>query len=375
MRPVDRDDIAILNQQAPRYPPVVPLCSIRRDGAAAIEHPDIRLDGQRRTRVGADAGRDDDFNELPLDDGLRRRRVERAVEGDDAAERGGGVGGVRAIIGFERRRSLGHPARVGVLDDHAGRRIDKGLDAFQRGVSVGDIVERQLLALQLAGAGDAAGFRVRLGVEGGPLVRVLPVTHGLRPGETQQQAFRQRSLSAQIFGDRGVVPRRVPKGLGREREAGRIAQHPVIPTQLVQDSGVVRRIDDDADRGMILGGSAEQRGTADVDVLDRRVQVAIGARNRRLEGIQVNDDQVDRRDAVLCHDGFVQPAPAQDPAMDFRVQGLDPAIHHFRKARIVGNLGDGNAVIGEQARRAARRDHFDPQHVQIACEIDDTGFV
>ena len=36
------------------------------------------------------------------DERLGGRRVELAVEGDDAAERGGGIGGVRLAVGFRQ---------------------------------------------------------------------------------------------------------------------------------------------------------------------------------------------------------------------------------------------------------------------------------
>ena len=49
-------------------------------------------------------------------------RVELAVERDDAAERGFRVGLVGAVVGREQASRLGDAARVGVLDDHAGRR-------------------------------------------------------------------------------------------------------------------------------------------------------------------------------------------------------------------------------------------------------------
>ena len=54
----------------------------------------------------------------------------------------------------------GDAARVGVLDDHARRR-GEALDAFPRRVGVGDVVVRELLALQLPGRDERARRRAR----------------------------------------------------------------------------------------------------------------------------------------------------------------------------------------------------------------------
>src|SRR5690606_41863807 len=46
-----------------------------------------------------------------------------------------------------------------------------------------------------------------------------------------------------------------------------------------------------------------------------------------------SSDLVDRADAVLGHHRVVDAGAAEQAAMHDRVQGLDPAIHHFREAR------------------------------------------
>ena len=66
------------------------------------------------------------------------------------------------------------PDRVGVADDHGGRRGEVGGDP-PRGVEVEEVVERGLAALQLGRVGERAVAMGRLAVEGGPLVRVLAV--------------------------------------------------------------------------------------------------------------------------------------------------------------------------------------------------------
>ena len=80
-------------------------------------------------------------------------------------------------------------------------------------------------------------------------------------------------------------------------------------------------------------------------------------------------------DAVVCHHRLVDAAPAQDAAVDLGMQGLDPAVHHFRKAGVIGDFDDGDAVFGQQLGGAAGGEDFDAQAGKGAGEIDDAGFV
>jgi hypothetical protein len=61
-----------------------------------------------------------------------------------------------------------------MFDNDAGGFFE-GIHAFERCVSVGDIVEGQFLALDLAGGGDAPGIGVCLRVECRLLMGVLAV--------------------------------------------------------------------------------------------------------------------------------------------------------------------------------------------------------
>ncbi|KAG1250439.1 hypothetical protein G6F68_012801 [Rhizopus microsporus] len=63
------------------------------------------------------------FDELAVQDHLGGGGVQRFVEGDDAAEGAGRVGGVGQLVGIAVAGTDGHAARVGVLDDDAGRRL------------------------------------------------------------------------------------------------------------------------------------------------------------------------------------------------------------------------------------------------------------
>ena len=116
----------------------------------------------------------DDLDELPFEDHAGSRTVERPVEGDDAAECRGRVGPERTVVGLADVRAHRNAAGIRVLDDHAGGRGELP-HALERRVGVGEVVERQLLALQLRRGADRCSLRVGRGVERCLLVRVFPV--------------------------------------------------------------------------------------------------------------------------------------------------------------------------------------------------------
>ncbi len=87
-----------------------------------------------------------------------------------------------------------------------------------------------------------------------------------------------------------------------------------------------------ADVVPVLGRGTQHGRAADIDVLDGLFQRAIGFGDGRFEGIEIQHQQVDRRDAQLGHDCVIGAAAAEQAAMDLRVQGLDAAVHDFGKA-------------------------------------------
>jgi hypothetical protein len=53
----------------------------------------------------------------------------------------------------------------------------------------------------------------------------------------------------------------------------------------------------------VLGGGAQQRRPADVDVLDRIVERHRFVRDRFAERIEIDDDEIDRRNSVRFERG------------------------------------------------------------------------
>ena len=78
---------------------------------------------------------------------------------------------------------------------------------------------------------------------------------------------------------------------------------------------------------------------------------------------------------MLGHDGIVGAAAAEDATVDLRVQGLDPAVHHFGEAGVIGHFHRVDAIVLEQLVGAAGGQDLDAQLLQFTSEFEDTGLV
>jgi hypothetical protein len=118
-------------------------------------------------------------------------------------------------------------------------------------------------------------------------------------------------LGREEAGDRGVVVGGVGEDLGRKL-AAHLGREPVRAEQL-EHLRIVGGVHDRQHELVILGGGAEHRGAADVDVLYRIVERHAGPGNGHLERVQVHGDEVDRHDAVLLHGGqMLGPVPSRE---------------------------------------------------------------
>ncbi len=78
---------------------------------------------------------------------------------------------------------------------------------------------------------------------------------------------------------------------------------------------------------------------------------------------------------MLIHDGVVLAAAAEDTAVNFRVQGLNSSVHHFREAGVVGYFGNGQTGVCQQAGGTAGGEQFNAALGKRFGEFNDTGFV
>ena len=182
-------------------------------------------------------------------------------------------------------------------------------------------------------------------------MRVLAVAQVLRLRRRRAAASRgsaPRPIPAgccEITGDHRVVARRVRKRLGREARSRRRGRAAVVRGQLREHRGDSRPDRPPRPRRcVILRGGPQHRRAADVDVLDRLGVAAVRPRDRLRERIEIHHQQIDRLDAVQRHDLIVDAAPAEQAAVDLRMQGLDAASHDLGESRVVRHLAHAEAA-------------------------------
>src|SRR5712691_7047025 len=114
--------------------------------------------------------------------------------------------------------------------------------------------------------------------------------------------------------------------------------------ELGSDAIVIGGIGYYGDALKILGGGAQHGGTADVDVFDELFRGEFLLGGSSFKGIQVDDDEVNRGDAVLG--GllliFGMIAAKQQPAMHFGVQSLHAPAEPFRELQDSGFVKDAD---------------------------------
>ena len=150
-----------------------------------------------------------------------------------------------------------------------------------------------------------------------------------------------RPQRTQVIGDGPIVLRGMCKYLNRQVKAGIETDFASIGLHLSQHTLVIRGVANHDHIFMIFSRRAQHRGATDIDILDGVFQRAIVFGDRLLEGVQIHDHHVDGWNIVLRQRIHMlrQVAPRQDTAMNFRVQGFDTPIQHFRKAGVIRHFG------------------------------------
>ncbi len=291
------------------------------------------------------------------------------VDGDDAAEGADRIAGVGLHVGIGDVVADRHPARVGVLDDHACRVVET-MDQAPGRFRVVEIEVAEVLAAVLRHRVPPPGATDRA-IAGALLVGVLAVPQRLRPLESEVQGAGQhvgrRIAGVEPGDDRGVVGSGAGERIASEPPPRRVRQ-PAVLTDLGDDGLVVARIDDDADVGVVLRRRPHERRPTDVDQLD----AGVGR-----ERVQVDHDQRDRLDAVLGEISAVRLVVevGEDAAVHLGVERHDPMAEDRREAGEVGDVGHGHTGRGDRRRGSAARDERPAQTVQCGRQLDDTRLV
>src|SRR2546430_2031415 len=154
----------------------------------------------------------------------------------------------------------------------------RSLHAFPGRVGVGDVVVRQLLALNLGVAGDAAGSRVAVAIERRRLMRVFAVAQVLHFFELERKAPGERRkfpvapLPREVVADGGFVRRAVGERLLGQGEARAPAQGPAALRHLREDLRIVGRIGHDRDRKSTRLNSSHSQISYAVFCLEKKKQ-------------------------------------------------------------------------------------------------------
>ncbi len=78
---------------------------------------------------------------------------------------------------------------------------------------------------------------------------------------------------------------------------------------------------------------------------------------------------------MLGHHRIVLAAAAEDAAVYFRMQGLDPAVHDFGKAGVLADFFRRDAGVAQQLVGAAGGEDFDALRGECAGEVGDASLV
>ena len=242
-----------------------------------------------------------------------------------------------------------------MLDDNAGGSF-KLAHAGEGRIRIHDVVVGKRLALNLLGRDQRTLLHdAQVPIEFRRLMGVLAVPQRLRRFEGGPRRRRSR----QVLGDRLIVAAGACKCLGGE-QTSQLLTH-AARLNLFENLRVVRGINHHGHEGLILGGTSNQAGTANVDVINCLAASRSGILDHRLKGIQIHNHQVDRLYTVFAHGLVVDTTTRQYSAVDLRMKCLDPTFHHLRETGVVRDIPDPQAKISNRPRSASRCQDF---HIQ-----------
>ena len=146
-----------------------------------------------------------------------------------------------------------------------------------------------------------------------------------------------------------------------------------VLAQLPHDAFVVRRVGCGHDPRRVACGGPQERGAGDVDHLDGLVETDELDADRRRERLDVDDDEVDRHDALRRQLGHLRRdvAAGEDARVDRVVERPDLATDRRLAGRQVRDRRDLDAVSGEVLAGAVSGEDLDVEREQVAGERGD----
>lgn len=305
--------------------------------------------GEDLQSLGLVASGNDTVGHLARDD-LGGGGVDDVAEGEDIAEAGHAVSTTGTGVSLSQTRGLN------ALDvvNHVDLALLLGQRNADSGTSGGDVLEaggggeaKSLLELLNQRPGvegvkqvDVAGGAVQdlegqlaLGHEGrsGLLMRVGTVAER-ELGHTVASV-----LLAEEARDSSVVVGGLLEGLQGVLLAASLGD--LTGLKLLEELGVVSGVGEDSHTLVVLGRSAEQSHTTDINLLDGLVDSDVHLGDGLLEGVQVADNEVDLGDLLFGEVLLVGlDVAGKDTTVHGGVESLDTATKHL------GGVGDGGDV-------------------------------
>lgn len=138
--------------------------------------------------------------------------------------------------------------------------------------------------------------------------------------EFLRSAVRRRVLLPEVPADGVVVPGGHLECLQRELAPERLADVAVALRPRLEELCVVRGVGQHGHAGVVLGGGAEQRDTANVDLLDRIGERAAGLGDSLGERVQVAYNDGDGRDGLGLEILLIGGDRASQDTLETRVQ-------------------------------------------------------
>ena len=186
-------------------------------------------------------------------------------------------------------------------------------------------------------------------------MRVLAVRELERAIEHRRKGLREAFVTTEPRGNGTVV------GRGRrKRTRGQLATRGVdhIPLSKFRQHPVVVSGSANGDHVLVVFcSSTEHGGAADVDLLDDVVPADIQAGHRLLEGVEIDADEVDRRDPMGLEVGDVlgDIASGKNPTVHGRMERDNAMTEHLGEAGQLLERRHGDALVGEESSGAATR--------------------
>ena len=151
----------------------------------------------------------------------------------------------------------------------------------------------------------------------------------------------------------------------------------IAALESLEHARVVRRVDDCRHCREVLRGGPQERGTADIDLLDHVVGRDVGPRGGLAKRVQVHHDQADVLDPGLLDLPLMlrQIPPGQNPAMHGGVQRLDASVEHLRHPREVRDVANGQTARPQRGGGPAGRDQLPLQPDETSREFDQASLV